>query len=50
MNAPEAFWLVDGFWQMAGVLALFAAAATLCICFGPDEVPFDQPDDGEDPQ
>lgn len=41
MNS-DAFWLVDGFWQMAGVLALFAAAATLCIATGPDEIPYDQ--------
>jgi hypothetical protein len=48
MNGADAFWLVDGFWQMAGVLALFAAAATLAICAGPDEIPFDQDYDGED--
>jgi hypothetical protein len=31
------FWEVPGFWQMVFVLTMFASAATLCICFGPDE-------------
>ena len=48
MNGVDAFWMVEGFWPMVGVLALFAAMATLLICTGPDEAPFDQPDDGED--
>lgn len=42
MNGSEAFWDVDGFWAMAGVLALFAALATLLICTGPDETPYDE--------
>lgn len=46
--AAGAFWLVEGFWPMAGVLALFAALAALLIADGPDEVPFDQTDDSED--
>lgn len=32
---PE-FWEVPDFWAMALVLLLVAAAATVCICFGPD--------------
>jgi hypothetical protein len=45
--AAGAFWLVEGFWPMVGVLAAFAAAATLAICTGPAEIPYDQPE-GED--
>lgn len=40
--AAGAFWLVEGFWPMVGVLALFAAMATLLIVTGPDEAPFDE--------
>jgi hypothetical protein len=47
VNDISAFWEVPGFWQMVFVLAMFASAATLCICFGPDETP-DPTDDGED--
>ena len=46
--AAGAFWLVEGFWPMAGVLALFAAGATLCIVAGPAEIPFEQPADEEE--
>ncbi|MET4094599.1 hypothetical protein [Arthrobacter sp. UYCu712] len=46
--AAGAFWLVEGFWPMAGVLVLFAAGAALLIADGPDEVPFEQEHDGED--
>lgn len=45
--AAGAFWLVEGFWPMVGVLALFAAAATLAITAGPGEIPYDQ-DHGEE--
>lgn len=45
--AAGAFWLVEGFWAMAGVLALFAAMATLLIVTGPAEAPFDQPEEEE---
>lgn len=40
--AAGAFWLVDGFWPMAGTLGLFAAMATLLIAAGPGEIPYDQ--------
>ena len=46
--AAGAFWLVEGFWPMVGVLAAFAAVSTLAICAGPAEIPYDQPPEGED--
>lgn len=45
--AAGAFWLVEGFWPMAAVLAFFAAMATLLIVTGPAEAPFDQHEDQE---
>jgi hypothetical protein len=41
MNDYQAFWEVPGFWPMILVLALVAAAATLAICFGPTETPYE---------
>lgn len=45
MNSLDAFWEVPGFWGMAGVLLLFAAAAAACVIFGPTEAPFDDNDE-----
>lgn len=49
---PE-FWEVQDFWAMALVLLLVAAAASLCICFGPDPLeaePTEEPfTEGETP-
>lgn len=47
MNSIDAFWEIPGFWAMAGVLILFAAAATLCVVFGPTEAPYDDADNDE---
>lgn len=47
MNHIEHFWEVPDFWKMLLVLALVAAMATLAICFGPTEAPYDQDDDGD---
>jgi hypothetical protein len=38
------FWDVPGFWQMAGAMVLFAAAATLAITLGPGEDPQPEPE------
>lgn len=40
MNTIEYFWEVPDFWKVILVLALFAAMATLTICFGPQETPY----------
>lgn len=40
--------MLDGFWPLVGSLLLFAALATLAICLGPDEIPYDQPEEGEE--
>lgn len=37
----NAFWEVPGFWPMVGVLLLIAAAAALCIAYGPTEAPYE---------
>lgn len=42
MNGSEAFWDFDGFWALVWVLGLFAAMATLLICTGPPETPFEE--------
>lgn len=42
------FWEVPGFWPMVIVLVLVAAAATLCICFGPTEAPYEEAPEGID--
>ena len=39
MNAAQYFWEVPDFWKMLLVLLLFAAMATIAICFGPTEQP-----------
>lgn len=41
MNGIEHFWEVPDFWKMVVVLAIFAAMATLLICTGPDETPYE---------
>lgn len=38
------FWDVPGFWEAAGAMILFAAAATLAITVGPGEDPQPEPD------
>ncbi len=45
----NAFWEVTGFWPMVLVLLLIAAAATLAICFGPTETPYEDGTDDLDP-
>lgn len=49
MNDYAAFWEVPDFWKMVLVLLLVAAMATLAICFGPKEPPFEDDADELDP-
>lgn len=48
MNDYSAFWEIPDFWNMVLVLLLVAAAATLCICFGPTETPHDDTEEDVD--
>jgi hypothetical protein len=41
MNSIDAFWEVPGFWPMVVVLLALAAMMTICITYGPGEVPYD---------
>jgi hypothetical protein len=41
VNNIDYFWEVPDFWKILLVLALIAAMATLAICFGPKEAPYE---------
>ena len=45
MTGVQAFWEVPGFWPMVGVLLFVAAMASLAICFGPTEAPYEEGED-----
>lgn len=49
MNDYSAFWEIPDFWKMLLVLLLVAAMASLAICFGPTEAPYEDVEPELDP-